>query len=119
MLDSNFETPLESQAYTCLEDCKDCYQACYQSAMNHCLKTGGEHTSAAHFKLMMNCADICKMAVDFQLGQSEFTHRVCLLCAAICETCADSCEKLSGLEDCVLACLKCAESCRKMVSMSL
>lgn len=115
--ETTIEIPIESVESTCLEDCTECYQTVLASAMNHCLLSGGEHVSPDHFRLMMDCAEMCKTAAHFQLSHSPYTVRVCGVCADICEACASSCEKLSGLEDCVLICLKTADSCRSMADM--
>jgi len=73
----------------CIEACSRCHQVCLQTAMNHCLNTGGKHVEAEHFRLMMNCAEIC-------------------------EACAASCERIGAMDECVKACRDCAESCREM-----
>lgn len=112
------EIPLESIATTCLEDCTECYQTCFEAAMNHCLMMGGEQVAPDHFRLMMDCAEVCRMAAQFQLSSSPFISQICSLCAEICDACATSCEKLTGLEDCVLSCLKTADSCRVVADMS-
>lgn len=112
------EIPMETVATTCLEDCTECYQTCLQSALNHCLMTGGEHVEPDHFRLMLECAEMCKMAAQFQLSSSRYISQICALCAEVCEACASSCEKLSGMEDCVLSCLKTADSCKTVADLS-
>ncbi|TBN47189.1 four-helix bundle copper-binding protein [Pseudomonas sp. BGI-2] len=82
--------------------------------MTHCLEAGGKHLEAEHFRLMINCAEICQTSANFLLSGSIFHHHVCGVCAEICEACAKSCEQVGGMEDCVRACRECAESCRKM-----
>lgn len=96
----------------CIEACSHCHQVCLQTAMNHCLETGGKHVEADHFRLMMNCAEICQTSANFQLSSSHFQQRLC----EVCEACAADCEKIGGMDECVKACKKCAESCRKMAS---
>ncbi|MDO8846367.1 four-helix bundle copper-binding protein [Methylicorpusculum sp.] len=100
----------------CIESCNQCHQACLQTAMNHCLKVGGKHVETAHFRLMLNCAEICQTSANFQLSSSPFHPLVCEVCAKICEACAESCKKIGGMDECVEACLNCAESCRKMAT---
>lgn len=101
---------------TCIEACSRCHQVCLQTAMDYCLKTGGKHVEAEHFRLMMNCAEICQTSANFQLSRSHFQHRLCEVCAGICEACAADCEKIGGMDECVEACRNCAESCREMAS---
>jgi len=107
----------EQSMQACIEACNRCYQVCLQTAMNHCLKTGGKHVEAEHFRLMMSCAEICRTSVNFQLSSSRFHRRVCEVCAEVCEACAADCEKIGGMDECVEACKACAESCREMAKV--
>ncbi|MGZ8225396.1 MAG: four-helix bundle copper-binding protein [Methylococcaceae bacterium] len=101
----------------CIKACCHCHKTCLQTAMNHCLETGGKHVEAEHFRLMMNCAEICQTSANFQLSSSHFHRRVCEVCAEICEACAVDCEKIGGMDECVGACRECAESCRLMADV--
>jgi uncharacterized integral membrane protein len=101
---------------SCIEACSHCHQVCLQTALGHCLNTGGIHLEAEHFRLMISCAEICQTSANFQLSHSVFHPRVCEICAVICEACAVSCEKIGGMDECVKACRDCAESCRHMAS---
>lgn len=100
----------------CIDACNLCHTTCLQSAMNHCLVTGGKHVDADHFRLMMNCAEICQASANFQLSGSTFHVALCVICADICDACAKSCEAVGDMEDCVKVCRECAASCRKMSS---
>ena len=82
--------------------------------MNQCLETGGKHVEAEHFRLMINCAEICQTSANFMLSGSDFSEQICSVCAEICEACADNCEQVGDMDDCVEACRECAESCREM-----
>jgi hypothetical protein len=99
----------------CIEACSHCHQVCLQTAMNHCLDTGGKHVEASHFRLMINCAEICQASANFQLSSSLFQHRLCLVCAEVCEACAADCDTLGGMDECAEACRECGVSCRQMV----
>lgn len=110
-------TLTENTMQACIEACSRCHDICLQTAMNYCLETGGKHVEATHFRLIMNCAEICQTSVSFQLSSSTFQHRICEICAEICEACADECEKLGGMNECIEACRACAENCRQMASM--
>jgi hypothetical protein len=112
------ENKNESMPYSCIEACTECYQTCLQAAMNHCLNTGGKHVAPEHFRMMMDCVEICKASVSLQLSSSTFSFKLCNLCAEVCDACADDCEKLGGMDECVKACRECADSCRKMVTMN-
>lgn len=82
--------------------------------MNQCLETGGDHVAPEHFRLMINCADICRTAADFMLSSSRLHGQVCAACAEVCDACAVSCENLGDMERCVRACRECAQNCRAM-----
>ncbi|MFA5017725.1 MAG: four-helix bundle copper-binding protein [Methylobacter sp.] len=109
-------THTEHAMQACIEACSHCHQVCLQTAMNHCLKTGGKHVEAEHFRLMISCAEICQTSANFQLSSSKFSHRLCEVCAEVCEACAADCKKIGDMDDCVEACEKCAKSCREMAS---
>jgi len=98
----------------CIEFCLDCHRTCIDTAMAHCLEMGGDYVQPAHFRLMMNCADLCRTTADFLLSASEFSAQLCALCAEVCEACADSCRDIGDMDNCVLACDLCADSCAAM-----
>jgi hypothetical protein len=98
----------------CIAHCLECYKSCINTAMTHCLQAGGEHVHPAHFRLMINCADICRAAADFLLSESEFHRRLCALAADVCEACAESCREIGEMDDCVEACERAAASCSTM-----
>ena len=107
-------TMSQDQMKACIDACSACHQTCMQTAMNHCLEMGGKHVDPAHFRLMMNCAQLCQTSVDFQLSGSTFSAELCGVCAQLCDACAASCENVGGMDACVAACRACAESCRTM-----
>jgi hypothetical protein len=104
------------QLQACIVDCLECYSLCKQEAMNHCLEAGGRHIDPDHFRLMEDCADICRTAADFMLGSSRFYPKLCALCAEVCDACARSCDEVGGLDACARACRGCAQSCRRMAA---
>ncbi len=63
---------------------------------NHCLAVGGKHVEASHFRLMINCAEICQASTNFMLSGSVFHQKVCAVCAEICDACAKSCRKMAA-----------------------
>ena len=100
----------------CIQECLRCYEVCRRDAMNHCLEVGGKHVEPKHFRLMMNCAEICRTSADFMLTNSSLHATVCGACAEVCDACAKNCEQVGDMEECVQACRRCAESCRQMAS---
>ena len=102
----------------CLEHCQRCHTACLSALATHCLEVGGKHVEAHHFKLMLDCAQICATSADFLLRKSALHAPVCAACAAICAACAESCEAVGNMDACVEACRTCAGSCRRMGAMA-
>jgi hypothetical protein len=107
--------PTEYAVQACIAASSRCHQVCLQTAMNHCLVTGGKLVKPKHFRLIINCAEICHLSVNFQLGSSPFRYHICEICAEICDACALDCEEMGSMDECVEACRVCAESCRQMV----
>jgi len=99
---------------SCADACAKCHQVCLQTAMQHCLKMGGEHVAPDHFRLMLDCAQICQTSSNLQLSGSAFSKTYCALCAEVCEACAQSCEALDNMQECLDACRNCAKSCIEM-----
>ncbi len=98
----------------CIDECLHCYRTCKEMAMSHCLQAGGRHVEPEHFRLMMNCSEICRTAADFMLSTSPLHAQVCAACAAVCDACAENCEQIGEMDDCVQACRACALSCHQM-----
>lgn len=107
-------TSPEMQA--CIDACQRCHVACLSMAANHCLEAGGRHVEPAHFRLMLDCAQVCATSADFMARSSAHHARVCALCAEVCRACAESCRELDGMEDCVAACEACTASCERMAA---
>src|SRR5665647_3165403 len=67
----------------CIDACSHCHETCLHTAMTHCLAVGGKHVEAGHFRLMINCAEICQTSANFMLSGSAFHQKVCAVCAEI------------------------------------
>lgn len=106
---------------TCIDNCQNCHSVCLET-IGHCLEMGGEHASSVHIKMLQDCVQICQTSADFMIRGSEHHAMTCGVCAAICEACAEECEKMATgdgadvMQRCADACRKCAESCRRMSS---
>lgn len=100
----------------CIKACLDCYQTCLSMAMNHCLELGGAHVEKPHFTLMMTCAEMCRTSAHVMLMGSPQHKLTCRACAEICRLCADDCERIGDMDECVTACRACAESCERMAA---
>jgi hypothetical protein len=105
---------MNAEMEACIKACLDCHHICYEEAMNHCLEAGGEHVEPTHFRLMLNCAEICQTSANFMLSGSPLHHLTCGVCAEVCRRCAEDCRRLAGMQDCAEACEKCAEQCERM-----
>lgn len=105
---------LASVSDACIDACLRCARICWQTATQHCLTEGGKHVEPEHYRLMLQCAAICRLCADFQLSSSIFSEAVRKLCADVCEACALSCEGIGDMDDCVSACRICAASCEEM-----
>lgn len=105
-------TPSEMQ--TCIDNCQKCHAVCLSHLSTHCLEAGGAHVEPNHFRLMLDCVQICATSADFMLRGSKHHAHICAECAEICEECAASCEAIGGMEECVAACRACAATCRAM-----
>lgn len=102
------------QMQACIDACQKCHNVCLRAAFGHCLEMGGKHVEPGHFRLMLDCAEVCQSTANFMLRRSDFHDQLCLECATLCDYCAQSCAQLSGMTDCVEACRNCAESCHQM-----
>lgn len=102
----------------CIDACLACYRTCIATSA-HCLQKGGEHVEAQHFKLMVDCAEICQVSADFMLRGSDYAKQLGALCAEICEACAKDCERFKDeeMKRCAETCRYCAASCREMAGM--
>jgi len=100
-----------------IDDCVECHSVCTET-VSHCLQLGGEHVSAEHIRLLLDCANACQASAESMLLGSEFQRRLCAVCAEICEACAKSCERIAGddslMKRCAEICRRCAASCREM-----
>ncbi|HOQ99325.1 MAG TPA: four-helix bundle copper-binding protein [Anaerolineae bacterium] len=101
----------------CIQDCKECGAVC-QETISYCLQMGGRHVEPTHFKLMMDCAEICQISENYMLRDSAFSATICAVCAEVCARCADSCSQFTGdatMQNCAEVCRRCSTSCQRMV----
>ena len=98
----------------CIEACKNCQRSCLETAMTFCLVQGGKHVQPEHFRLMLNCSELCQTCANFMLSQSTMHAEVCAACATVCDACADSCEQIGDMGECVRLCRDCARRCEAM-----
>ena len=102
----------------CIQACSDCHRICMET-VNYCLQQGGTHAEAAHIRLLLDCAEICRTSADFMIRGSDLHGRTCAVCAEVCERCAEDCERFGDdaqMKACAETCRRCAESCRRMAA---
>lgn len=101
----------------CIRACHECHELCLLT-MSHCLKTGGEHASPDHMRLMTDCVMISGLSADFMIRQSDYARSIGRECAYICSACAFDCERLGGDEmlRCAEVCRRCAAACKRMAA---
>lgn len=103
----------------CIENCTNCHRICLETAAMHFRGEGSRDISEAMVRLLIDCAEICRTSADFMIRGSEVHAHTCRACAAICERCADECDRMGAdphMAACVEICRKCAESCREMAA---
>ncbi|MCL5292487.1 MAG: four-helix bundle copper-binding protein [Actinobacteria bacterium] len=101
----------------CIDDTLSCHNVCLETSM-YCLQQGGKHTEPNHYRLMLDCGELCETTANHMLRGSILDARLCEVCAEMCEKCAESCEQFrddSRMLACAEICHRCAESCRRMV----
>ena len=98
----------------CIRVCEECHRICMETLV-YCLQKGGDHAEADHIRLLLDCAEICQTSANFMSRTSDLHTETCRACSAVCEHCAESCERMSGdtqMKLCADACRRCAQSCR-------
>lgn len=94
-----------------------CQDSCVDGMM-HSLEEGGDFAEVEHVRWLADCAEICQIAKNFFLRDSEYAGDLLSLCADICEECAESCEKFfedERMKHCAEVCKNCAKACREMI----
>lgn len=101
----------------CIENCTNCHRICLETAARHFNGEPRPKLEEGHVRLLLDCAEICRTSADFMIRGSELHSHTCGACAAICERCAEACDKLGEdpyMAACAEICRRCAESCREM-----
>lgn len=115
------------QMRECVEECRNCEQACLET-IPHCLSKGGHHARPDHIMLLMNCASMCATSARFLIAGSNLHTHTCAACKQVCEACADDCEGIMAadagggggggdkcMQRCAEACRSCARTCGEML----
>lgn len=103
----------------CIRDCQASDLAC-SACLAHCLEQGGPYAQAAHVRLLIDCAAMCRLSADFMARGSSFHQRQCSLCEDVCVACAESCEGMPDdpvMAECAALCRRCADSLAGVASL--
>jgi hypothetical protein len=102
---------------SCIEACSQCEIACEQCATG-CMKEPNANEMIACIRLDLECAAICRAAVQIMNLESNHANSVCQVCADICIACAEECEKHEHehCRHCAKMCRECAAECLSMVA---
>lgn len=105
------------QHANCIEACDQCASSC-DHCSTACLQEPNVSEMTRCIQLDMDCADICRLTSALMARNSTNMQPACLLCAQICDACADECDKYAydHCQECAKACRRCAEECRKMAA---
>lgn len=99
-----------------IDACNKCAESCEFCATS-CLMEEEVKKLERCIQLNRECASICYTSSQVVSMDGEHTKQICNLCADVCDSCAEECEKHKNMEHCKLcaqAYRKCAEECRKM-----
>ena len=102
----------------CIDACSECATECNHCATS-CVQEEHVHHLAKCIQLDLECAAICRSAVEMMSLGSNYSRELCDLCAGICEACAGECDKHSDLKHCKACddvCRNCANECGKMAA---
>jgi hypothetical protein len=104
----------------CIDACGECVVECERCAVA-CLNEQDVASMARCIALDLDCAAICRTAVEFMSRNSDFAVDICAVCADICQACAMECEqhKVDHCQRCAQVCRSCADACRAMSRSSL
>ena len=101
----------------CIDNCTNCHRICLETAARHFRGERTPHLEEAHVRLLLDCAEICRTSADFMIRGSDQHQHTCRACAAICNRCADECDRMGEdpyMASCAEICRRCAESCTEM-----
>jgi hypothetical protein len=108
------------QLQECIDLCSECHTVCIQT-LTDSLEKGEDHIDVERLCLLQDCADICRVSVDFMLRESPQHSHTCRACGEVSALCAEECRKMENDEQmqyCAEICERCAESCRSMAAMT-
>lgn len=105
----NFRRQMQLSADHCLE----CFRACSE-AMAHTIDLRRQHWEHEHYRILLDCIDVCKTTAGFLIRQSDYYKDICSVCALICKETTKCCQEFGNDPFMLKAgdiASKCAKSC--------
>ncbi|MDI4599094.1 four-helix bundle copper-binding protein [Salmonella enterica subsp. enterica serovar Infantis] len=108
---------MQQEHRECIEQCYEC-AAARDICASSCLREDNVEMMKHCIQLDMQCAAICRLAAQFMALESEYSQKLCRLCADICKACAEECARHDHdhCQNCARACSQCADACLKMAA---
>jgi hypothetical protein len=108
---------MDNTYQTCIDACVRCAVACDHCASS-CLNEEDVNTMARCIQLDLECATMCRAAVQLMSLRSEHANAICQLCADVCSACAEECGRhnMEHCKECAEACRACVEECASMAA---
>jgi hypothetical protein len=114
------EHGLGKQIEECVAKCLDCRSLCMK-VVDHCWRLRKIKRECPDIRPLLNCAEMCATTARFMLRGSEFCRELCVLCAQVCQCCADQFRGVhdeTEIEACAAACRQCAECCERIAGVA-
>lgn len=108
---------MQNNYQPCIEALKSCIEAC-----EHCAAACRSEGSPLHMQrcisLDTDCAEFCKLTLNFLQRGSELADLVVEDCAEICRACGEECagHQADHCQQCAQACQNCLDSCLQAVA---
>jgi hypothetical protein len=107
---------MSAEMQQCNAVCVECYRMCMET-LSYCLQRGGAHADESLVRLLLDCADLCRLSNDLLVRRSDWHGRLSSLCAEACAQCARRCAEFpddAQMAACAEVCLRCASTCKRM-----
>lgn len=106
-----------NQLKRCIEACHSCAMHCDRCTVD-CLQE--EHVAQLRecIRLLIQCAETCRLAASLMAQDSEYARHICKTCAKLCRQCAEACGQHTSdhCQQCAEACYRCADECEHMAA---
>lgn len=96
----------------CIAALQECQTACLQHISYDSKR---EQQAEGLLCSLMDCAEICQIAISFLVRDSNHYLRICLEVVEICRDLASNCEGVDGMEGVLSVCDECVSACRVIV----